>query len=54
MIEEVLGFEEYEAYEEFEEDFNAPWAEKSWWGNNAKYIKNDNLPCVDSDEWLNS
>ncbi len=30
MIEEVLGFEEYEAYEEFEEDFNAPWAEEEF------------------------
>jgi hypothetical protein len=27
MIEETIGFEEYEAYEEFEEEFNTPWAE---------------------------
>jgi hypothetical protein len=27
MIEEAQGFEEYEAYEEFEEEFNAPWAD---------------------------
>ena len=30
MIEEAQGFEEYEAYEEFEEEFNAPWADDDW------------------------